>query len=749
MSKKIIEEAFGKSIEQFSKKLDTFKKLNKRSSFESFSLSPLLFNMDGICTNLAFLSNKIRLPYWANNVLIDNTKISQLSDFNFVNKSYRCWSYIGAPFSNSIFYMDPSGMITLPNEFSIESWFVENEKIYRPQEDISNLKIFRPEEFSQSLEFHYTFNEVLLKQVSFVMASNKSRYFILKSHLSNRSFENKSFDFILSIRPYTVEKFAPIFKMNYDTHKGILTVNGSRNIMLNPLPQFFSLSTTDLLDSAHPSIHDESGLCVAKFKYKINLPSMQTRDIFLVIPLSKSSSFNFDLIDEFENSYVQQWYDLLKKITTIEIPYGEMQEFYYNGLASLISVIDLDNIFGFDLFKYPSVMFSIFRALLIYYHGNEIINALIKLLNMGSKEKIAKYYYPYILWLAIESINFGVDKKSFDNLMNAIKSFIPKVVKFAEDIAFNNNHHLPTVIEYLTNHIHSDFEGGFLLAASLYNLHVLLNESKNEYDLKSLASNVYTIVKNELKNIIHDSKNGIINMSQYLHEVVGFSALIRSVIPTRLFDPYEPEIRDFIEHAWTNSFNDNLFIRKLTIPGIDVPTTLDFAHYFVYSREARKSIAIMNALKNYYYPPFGYSDIISPLTHKGRFGEGYSLYSMSKMLQFSRDLIVFEDNDSLVLLSGTAHELIKSPRITKIKMLKSYFGMVELELGASKNQYHVDISVERIPKRIEVTLPKDMRSQRLKIYGATLSSVYPFEEGEILELDTNQNEISLIAKRSF
>ncbi len=751
VSKKIIEETFGVHYEKLLKKLETYALLNNELKGK-FDLSPLLSCIDGVCTDVAFLQNKIRLPYWVNKILKSDISQLQISNFSFINQSYRRWSFIGAPFSNAIFYIDPSGMITLPDAFSIESWISNENDIYRPQEVLDKkFKIFRPEEFSQSIEYHFLFNEVLVKQVSFVVSTGKSYSLILKSHLSNRSFENKSFNFIMSIRPYTVERFVPIFKMNYVPEKSYLSVNDEYGVYFVPNPNIVCLSRDDSVVKRNLSISSDSGLAVGKFIYNINLPSMQTFDINLIIPLSRKASIDLNAISMYEDSYVQQWYELLKNITYIEMPYGEMQEFYYNSLASLISILNIDDIFSFKAFTNPSVLFDVLRALILYYNGPEITTSIINLLSLSSKEKIPKMFMPYILWLAIESINLGISKDFFDKILKAINSLIPKLVKFTESILTTDAiSSLPLKKMYMLNHTTPDFEGGFLLAAVLYNLHLLQNEyGKDNFDLKSLSTRIYDHIKKSLHKIIDDSLNGSLDKAQYINEFVGFSTLIRAVIPIHLFDPYEPEIRDFIEYAWNNAFNENLFLRKLPPAGYDIPTTIDFMHYFLYSRETLKSLKIMNGIKSIYASPFGYPELIHPISKLGRFGEGYSILALSKMLQSTRDLLLFEDGDSLVFLSGAAQDLIKSPRITKIRMFKTYFGMSEIELGASKNQYHIDLSVERMPHNIEVSLPKDMPSTRLKVYGATITNVYPFERGEIIELETQQNNISLIAKRRY
>jgi hypothetical protein len=108
-------------------------------------------------------------------------------------------------------------------------------------------------------------------------------------------------------------------------------------------------------------------------------------------------------------------------------------------------------------------------------------------------------------------------------------------------------------------------------------------------------------------------------------------------------------------------------------------------------------------------------------TRGGRDDSGCSILAAADLLLLAREMVLFSDNEDLILLTGIPDEWFTSTFPMILDDIPTKFGPIHVEIGASANQYQIEIGMDHLPRELEIHVPKRLSLPMVKVYGAAVA----------------------------
>jgi hypothetical protein len=179
-----------------------------------------------------------------------------------------------------------------------------------------------------------------------------------------------------------------------------------------------------------------------------------------------------------------------------------------------------------------------------------------------------------------------------------------------------------------------------------------------------------------------------------------------ALYPLRLFDPFDPALEATLDELQEKHFFENGFFQQMVHSGINAYLTMHIAHCRVLRREPRAWPMIHYVLGKA-TSAGAWPEAIHPRTGGGCKGDGLHLWAAADWLLLTRDLLLFEENDGLVVTAAPRPDWFEWGCRIEARRLPTHFGPVSLRVEGFSD--HVTLHVEgewrRPPLKLEWNLP--------------------------------------------
>ncbi|UCE10078.1 MAG: hypothetical protein JSW61_14080 [Candidatus Thorarchaeota archaeon] len=162
--------------------------------------------------------------------------------------------------------------------------------------------------------------------------------------------------------------------------------------------------------------------------------------------------------------------------------------------------------------------------------------------------------------------------------------------------------------------------------------------------------------------------------------------------------------------------------------------SLRLAHFYVsqkqrYDAEVLLEKALEN-LSDYHTLP----EYVDPKSGGGSFGSGSSMLAAADLFLLARGMILVEEGPSLILLPGIPEDWYTSSTGLTIKRIPTNFGPLDFEMGASANQYQMEVSMTHLPEEIDLHVPMSFSIPLVKVFGAGIVGRFPREDSPYVKV---------------
>jgi hypothetical protein len=245
-----------------------------------------------------------------------------------------------------------------------------------------------------------------------------------------------------------------------------------------------------------------------------------------------------------------------------------------------------------------------------------------------------------------------------------------------------------------------------------------LQDKKNEKKFNNHFSSFY----NEVFSIINANQNKypypLIPASPSRYEDSAIIGAISALYPCRLIKPRDLRLTGtlrFIRHKFTR---EGGFLHRLVHSGFNVYLTAQIAQCYLFRRSSRLIPILEWMLENISHTGT-YPEAIHPRTKQGCMGDGHHGWAAADFLHLCRNLIFFEEENTLVITPVTFRRWFESGEKISIQNAASYFGIINLNITNFTD--YVELSLDNKywykPQNIEfsVSFPIRKTDQNNKI----------------------------------
>jgi hypothetical protein len=181
---------------------------------------------------------------------------------------------------------------------------------------------------------------------------------------------------------------------------------------------------------------------------------------------------------------------------------------------------------------------------------------------------------------------------------------------------------------------------------------------------------------------------------------------IAALYPLRLLDPHDPLITNTLNGLHDKHMVENGFFQQMIHSGINAYLTMHMAHCHVLRREVR-CWPLLHYILSRATSVGVWPEAIHPKTGGGSMGDGMHLWAAADFLLLLRDLLLFEDGDTLVITPAPLPDWFAWGSRLELRRAPTYFGEVSyrLEGFADEVRLELDAAWRRTPLRLEWNAP--------------------------------------------
>ncbi len=187
------------------------------------------------------------------------------------------------------------------------------------------------------------------------------------------------------------------------------------------------------------------------------------------------------------------------------------------------------------------------------------------------------------------------------------------------------------------------------------------------------------------------------------------SAMIGSLAalyPLRLFDARDPRILDTLAAIREFAWHADAFFNHVGHSAFGTYLSLHVAQCLLFQRDASAWKILQSVLQNA-SPTFTWAEGIHPATRGGAMGDGHHGWALADFLLAVRNLLLFEEDNHLVLTPVLPSEWVAENNVIKVENAATYFGNVSFTIAFGDHNATLVLNAEwrNAPEYIEWNLP--------------------------------------------
>jgi hypothetical protein len=150
--------------------------------------------------------------------------------------------------------------------------------------------------------------------------------------------------------------------------------------------------------------------------------------------------------------------------------------------------------------------------------------------------------------------------------------------------------------------------------------------------------------------------------------------------------------------------------------------SLRLAHYHVLGKREYEIWTIIRRVIELLSEFHTLPDFVEPRSGAGSSGDGNSILAAADLLLLLREMAVNEKVPDIIVLPAIPDEWFTATTPLVIKNLPMTSGLIDVELGTSKNQHQIEVKMNTLPNEIEIHVPTYFSLPMVKLFGGGIVS---------------------------
>jgi GH15 family glucan-1,4-alpha-glucosidase len=682
-----------------------------------------LLNMFAVQCNLDWV-----MPYWVNRQYDPESESYIPGSMLSINLTHRNWTAIGGTHSVREPIVDPSGLLTpWLGGWSVEFWAGKNNYLVVPAKntDIYQYLVKQlPIVVSQFIK-----KDMRFRLETFVTA-NREEIILDAISIENLESVPVTLSLFAAIRPYNPEGISPIHKIEFDKEENTLIVDDKAALFFSQKPDRIYCSNWREGDCSFKTFTGESrlkavcnkGLATAMAEFKMTLKAGEVKETEIralttpkKITAGQGKAITSPSYQEMRLQTIKEWEEIVSRGTTLKLPYQKMENAFKANKAHLYLFID-DNVITPGPFIYHHEYFrdaaySLLALDKLGYH-KEVERIL---LHYPNRQRSDGYFVSQegewdangqALWSYYTHYLFRRNKDFIKQIIDSAY----RGLKWIKRNRSQENGLLPA--GYSAEHFGpSDtfYWDNFWALAGIKGFMFLARELKKErlaQEADKLYRDYSKAVFSSLNNVQKRFGFPVIPSSPHRSLDSSIIGSICALYPLRLIDPKDAKITGTLRVIRQKYQQNWAFFHRVIHSGYNVYLTAQLAECYLFRRSSRV-LPITQWIMDHISRTGTFPEAIHPVTGGGCMGEGHHAWASADLVNLLRNLIFFEEENTLVITPVMFHRWVEPGEEIILSNASSYFGPLTIKIQACAEKVHLSLENDffLLPDFIEFSVP--------------------------------------------
>lgn len=168
--------------------------------------------------------------------------------------------------------------------------------------------------------------------------------------------------------------------------------------------------------------------------------------------------------------------------------------------------------------------------------------------------------------------------------------------------------------------------------------------------------------------------------SPYRRLDAGIIGNLAALYPLHLFEPNDPRIGDTLAALKEKAWAEDAYFSHVGHSAFGTYLSLHVAQCYLFQRNP-EAWKIIDWVLHHASPTFAWAEGLHPITHRGGMGDGHHGWAVADFLLIVRDLLLFEEDDHLVLTPILKPEWTAENNVVKVEGAPTYFGNLSFTIA--------------------------------------------------------------------
>jgi hypothetical protein len=681
-------------------------------------------------------------PYWIRKQFDPTSRsfIPRAMNLTHVNQTHRNWTAVGSLGGTVEPIVDPAGLLT-PwfDGWSLDFWLYRNGRLIAPsridgveQSLRERLPIVvtsftqeglhvRMEVWGDTIDGH----DVVIERVRL-------------QNLLEETIEGRGY---FSIRPYNPEGMSLIRHLFY-RDDGVWEVNRTVGVLLPEKPARVNCSDQRLGDVSIilpdtlecGRLDCEAGMATALSEYDLSLAPGEIRE-YTAVCTTKADKPYEALVRAVQHApnalrpeqMIQRWKGLLDRGMSVSLPDPILEECFDANKAFLHLFDDGDEItpgpLTYHRFWFRDAAFMIHALDKLGYAEA----ARQKLKTYPGRQRKDGYFISQngewdsngqAVWTLMESYRLSPDPDFLREVYGAIRRAVFWIARKRRKTrhadgpergllppGFSAEHFGPNDYYYW-----DDF---WSLAGIRDGIEAarILGEARDHRRFQEIYQAFWADVNRSLDQVAARLSQRILPASPFRRMDAGAIGSISALYPLRLLRADDERVVNTVRYLHAHSFFEDGFFQNVVHSGVNPYLTAQIAQCYLY-RRSREAWPLIYYLLKIATSTYTWPEAVHPLTGGGCMGDGHHGWAAAEIVLLVRNLLLFEEDDTLVLTPILPREWVWEGARIEVTRAPTYFGPVDFRIDVRGDEMELNLQprFRSKPERLEWHLPFEIET---------------------------------------
>ncbi len=679
-------------------------------------------------------------PYWITKQF-DPTSTSFVPRAHLLqamNITHRNWTAVGLPDEPNEAIVDPRGLVTpWYDGFSVDCWAFYQGELILPAESLE-VNHYYEDGHIPILHTSITFSEITMDSEVFAATVSDDPVIFQEVSVRNDSEEIKEFSVYLALRPYNPEGLSLIKTLEYDAENGSIAVNGDIGMILAQEPDGIALgkysdgdvaSQLPRLNNRH-RITCPNGFATGVVEYRLTLHPTETQAMHVRYPLQRGSIIEERLQalrearhEKRKKRMVKYWSELVDSGMTVTLPDKWVEDSFYLNKAYLLTFYDGESItpgpFTYHQFwmRDAAYMVNVLDKVGLQAQAHRIIGTFPDMVEEDGCVSIPEGEWDsngQMVFTLMDHYRFIKDRDYLERIYPVVKRAAEWIDTKRQSTVDDDAPHaglLPPSMsaEHLgpNDYFYWDDLWGLKGLEDAAEAAAELEKRDDHEALLAKAKGLRAAIERSLEAVDERLGERLLPSSPYRRPDSAMIGSICALYPLRLYPTDDERIMNTIEWLMEHSWFEDAFFHNIAHSGCGTYLTMQVAHALAWNKD-RRAVDIFNWVLENATPTFTWPEAIHPQTKGGCMGDGHHGWAAADYLSLLRDLLFFEDGETLVITPTMPTSWLQGD--IEVAHAPSYFGEVNFTIRSTVYTntltLELDCTFSREPASIVWCLPR-------------------------------------------